>query len=179
MPPPPPPPGTYPPPPSGQAPRPSVPPTPIPAHAHPYYHHSPQCMPLLLIRVNCSHYDSTTRRSIPHDDASTTKQRPSTSIRGWSRTSCDEPWLGQLNFVGWVNCQDFSGLVAIFCVFFSQSPFTVCCCYSSIAVVDSRMLHFIPLPAIDRYLPSQTCQLYLFQQALQRASCSITVDLQP
>jgi hypothetical protein len=41
---PPPPPGTYPPPPNGAGPRPSMPPTPIPAHAHPYYHQSPQCM---------------------------------------------------------------------------------------------------------------------------------------
>ncbi|CAL1716363.1 unnamed protein product [Somion occarium] len=41
---PPPPPGTYPPPPNGAGPRPSMPPTPIPshAHAHPYYHQSPQ-----------------------------------------------------------------------------------------------------------------------------------------
>ncbi|KAJ7756399.1 hypothetical protein DFH07DRAFT_477591 [Mycena maculata] len=39
--PPPPPPGTYPPP-NGAGPRPSMPPTPIPAHAHPYYHQSPQ-----------------------------------------------------------------------------------------------------------------------------------------
>ncbi|RXW25542.1 hypothetical protein EST38_g319 [Candolleomyces aberdarensis] len=39
----PPPPGPYPPPPNGGQPRPSMPPTPIPAHAHPYYHHqSPQ-----------------------------------------------------------------------------------------------------------------------------------------
>ncbi|KAK7033100.1 LsmAD domain-containing protein [Favolaschia claudopus] len=38
---PPPPPGTYPPP-NGAGPRPSMPPTPIPAHAHPYYHQSPQ-----------------------------------------------------------------------------------------------------------------------------------------
>ncbi|KAJ7170680.1 hypothetical protein C8R43DRAFT_980460 [Mycena crocata] len=37
----PPPPGTYPPP-NGAGPRPSMPPTPIPAHAHPYYHQSPQ-----------------------------------------------------------------------------------------------------------------------------------------
>ncbi|KAF8656196.1 hypothetical protein AX16_002633 [Volvariella volvacea WC 439] len=40
--PPPPPPGAYPPPPNGAGPRPSMPPTPIPAHAHPYYHQSPQ-----------------------------------------------------------------------------------------------------------------------------------------
>ncbi|OSD06559.1 hypothetical protein PYCCODRAFT_946515 [Trametes coccinea BRFM310] len=41
--PPPPPPGTYPPPPNGAGPRPSMPPTPIPSHAHAYYHHqSPQ-----------------------------------------------------------------------------------------------------------------------------------------
>ncbi|KAI0325548.1 hypothetical protein GY45DRAFT_1260697 [Cubamyces sp. BRFM 1775] len=40
--PPPPPPGTYPPPPNGAGPRPSMPPTPIPSHAHPYYHQSPQ-----------------------------------------------------------------------------------------------------------------------------------------
>ncbi|KAI0926095.1 hypothetical protein AcV5_008648 [Taiwanofungus camphoratus] len=39
--PPPPPPGAYPPP-NGAAPRPSMPPTPIPSHAHPYYHQSPQ-----------------------------------------------------------------------------------------------------------------------------------------
>jgi PAB1-binding protein PBP1 len=40
----PPPPGTYPPPPNGAG-RPSMPPTPIPAHAHPYYpHQSPQSM---------------------------------------------------------------------------------------------------------------------------------------
>ncbi|KAK7050965.1 poly(A)-binding protein binding protein [Paramarasmius palmivorus] len=39
--PPPPPPGGYPPPPNGAGPRPSMPPTPIPAHAHPYYQ-SPQ-----------------------------------------------------------------------------------------------------------------------------------------
>ncbi|KLO17196.1 hypothetical protein SCHPADRAFT_900824 [Schizopora paradoxa] len=39
----PPPPGAYPPPPpNGAAGRPSMPPTPIPAHAHPYYHQSPQ-----------------------------------------------------------------------------------------------------------------------------------------
>ncbi|KAI0250212.1 hypothetical protein BJV78DRAFT_1283349 [Lactifluus subvellereus] len=38
-----PPPGQYPPPPNGAGHRPSMPPTPIPAHAHPYYHHqSPQ-----------------------------------------------------------------------------------------------------------------------------------------
>ncbi|TFK40356.1 hypothetical protein BDQ12DRAFT_680807 [Crucibulum laeve] len=37
----PPPPGPYPPP-NGAGPRPSMPPTPIPAHAHPYYHQSPQ-----------------------------------------------------------------------------------------------------------------------------------------
>ncbi|KAF8149936.1 hypothetical protein B0H34DRAFT_731793 [Crassisporium funariophilum] len=37
----PPPPGAYPPP-NGAGPRPSMPPTPIPAHAHPYYHQSPQ-----------------------------------------------------------------------------------------------------------------------------------------
>jgi hypothetical protein len=36
------PPGQYPPPPNGAGPRPSMPPTPIPAHAHPYYHQSPQ-----------------------------------------------------------------------------------------------------------------------------------------
>ncbi|CCM01397.1 uncharacterized protein FIBRA_03448 [Fibroporia radiculosa] len=36
-----PPPGAYPPP-NGAAPRPSMPPTPIPSHAHPYYHQSPQ-----------------------------------------------------------------------------------------------------------------------------------------
>src|SRR6266550_5763588 len=42
--PPPPPPGAYPPPPNGAGPRPSMPPTPIPAHAHPYYHQSPQSM---------------------------------------------------------------------------------------------------------------------------------------
>ncbi|KXN84754.1 hypothetical protein AN958_12181 [Leucoagaricus sp. SymC.cos] len=41
--PPPPPPGAYPPPPNGATSRPSMPPTPIPAQAHPYYHHqSPQ-----------------------------------------------------------------------------------------------------------------------------------------
>ncbi|TFK94107.1 hypothetical protein K466DRAFT_477254, partial [Polyporus arcularius HHB13444] len=41
--PPPPPPGAYPPPPNGAGHRPSMPPTPIPSHAHPYYHHqSPQ-----------------------------------------------------------------------------------------------------------------------------------------
>ena len=40
----PPPPGAYPPPPNGAGPRPSMPPTPIPAHAHPYYHQSPQRM---------------------------------------------------------------------------------------------------------------------------------------
>jgi hypothetical protein len=39
-----PPPGQYPPPPNGAGPRPSMPPTPIPAHAHPYYHQSPQRM---------------------------------------------------------------------------------------------------------------------------------------
>ncbi|TFK75248.1 hypothetical protein BDN72DRAFT_955246 [Pluteus cervinus] len=39
---PPPPPGVYPPPPNGAQPRPSMPPTPIPGHAHPYYHQSPQ-----------------------------------------------------------------------------------------------------------------------------------------
>src|ERR1700753_1220059 len=39
---PPPPPGQYPPPPNGGGPRPSMPPTPIPAHAHPYYTQSPQ-----------------------------------------------------------------------------------------------------------------------------------------
>ncbi|KIJ62803.1 hypothetical protein HYDPIDRAFT_93541 [Hydnomerulius pinastri MD-312] len=38
----PPPPGTYPPPPNGAGPRPSMPPTPTPMHAHPYYHQSPQ-----------------------------------------------------------------------------------------------------------------------------------------
>lgn len=38
------PPGQYPPPPNGAGPRPSMPPTPIPAHAHPYYHQSPQRM---------------------------------------------------------------------------------------------------------------------------------------
>ncbi|KAF9479600.1 hypothetical protein BDN70DRAFT_932406 [Pholiota conissans] len=37
-----PPPGAYPPPPNGAGPRPSMPPTPIPSHAHPYYHQSPQ-----------------------------------------------------------------------------------------------------------------------------------------
>ncbi|EKM58280.1 uncharacterized protein PHACADRAFT_252488 [Phanerochaete carnosa HHB-10118-sp] len=37
-----PPPGAYPPPPNGTGPRPSMPPTPIPSHAHPYYHQSPQ-----------------------------------------------------------------------------------------------------------------------------------------
>ncbi|KAG1773434.1 hypothetical protein EDD22DRAFT_857547 [Suillus occidentalis] len=37
-----PPPGTYPPPPNGAGPRPSMPPTPIPSHAHAYYHQSPQ-----------------------------------------------------------------------------------------------------------------------------------------
>lgn len=40
--PPPPPPGTYAPPPNSGGPRPSMPPTPIPAHAHPYYAQSPQ-----------------------------------------------------------------------------------------------------------------------------------------
>ncbi|THH09159.1 hypothetical protein EW145_g2218 [Phellinidium pouzarii] len=39
----PPPPGAYPPPPNSGG-RPSMPPTPIPAHAHPYYHQSPQRM---------------------------------------------------------------------------------------------------------------------------------------
>ncbi|KAF9552068.1 hypothetical protein CPC08DRAFT_768596 [Agrocybe pediades] len=39
----PPPPGAYPPPPpNGVGPRPSMPPTPVPSHAHPYYHQSPQ-----------------------------------------------------------------------------------------------------------------------------------------
>lgn len=38
----PPPPGAYPPPPNGAGPRPSMPPTPIQANAHPYYHQSPQ-----------------------------------------------------------------------------------------------------------------------------------------
>jgi hypothetical protein len=38
----PPPPGAYPPPPNGAGPRQSMPPTPIPAHAHAYYHQSPQ-----------------------------------------------------------------------------------------------------------------------------------------
>lgn len=42
--PPPPPPGAYPPPPQSGGPRPSMPPTPIPAHAHPYYQQSPQRM---------------------------------------------------------------------------------------------------------------------------------------
>ncbi|KAI0342847.1 hypothetical protein BDW22DRAFT_1329878 [Trametopsis cervina] len=37
-----PPPGAYPPPPNGAGPRPSMPPTPIPSHAHAYYHQSPQ-----------------------------------------------------------------------------------------------------------------------------------------
>jgi len=37
-----PPPGQYPPPNGAGGPRPSMPPTPIPAHAHPYYHQSPQ-----------------------------------------------------------------------------------------------------------------------------------------
>ena len=40
----PPPPGAYPPPPNGAGPRPSMPPTPIQANAHPYYHQSPQRM---------------------------------------------------------------------------------------------------------------------------------------
>ncbi|PSS19953.1 hypothetical protein PHLCEN_2v3126 [Hermanssonia centrifuga] len=40
-----PPPGSYPPPPNGTGPRPSMPPTPIPSHAHPYYHQSPQRAP--------------------------------------------------------------------------------------------------------------------------------------
>jgi hypothetical protein len=39
---PPPPPGAYPPPPNGAGPRPSMPPTPIPTHAYPHYHQSPQ-----------------------------------------------------------------------------------------------------------------------------------------
>ncbi|KAF5326706.1 hypothetical protein D9619_004496 [Psilocybe cf. subviscida] len=43
----PPPPGTYPPPPNGAGPRQSMPPTPIPAHAHAYYHQSPQSMAFL------------------------------------------------------------------------------------------------------------------------------------
>ncbi|KDQ59277.1 hypothetical protein JAAARDRAFT_154623 [Jaapia argillacea MUCL 33604] len=38
----PPPPGPYPPPPNSAGPRPSMPATPIPSHAHPYYHQSPQ-----------------------------------------------------------------------------------------------------------------------------------------
>jgi hypothetical protein len=38
-----PPPGAYPPP-NGAGPRPSMPPTPIPGHAHPYYQPSPQSM---------------------------------------------------------------------------------------------------------------------------------------
>ena len=43
----PPPPGAYPPPPNGAGPRPSMRPTPIPSHAHPYYHHqSPQRTPV-------------------------------------------------------------------------------------------------------------------------------------
>ncbi|KAJ7494722.1 hypothetical protein B0H11DRAFT_915071 [Mycena galericulata] len=42
--PPPPPPGTYPPP-NGAGPRPSMPPTPIPAHAHPYYHQMQHAVP--------------------------------------------------------------------------------------------------------------------------------------
>ncbi|OSX58862.1 hypothetical protein POSPLADRAFT_1067357 [Postia placenta MAD-698-R-SB12] len=37
-----PPPGAYPAPPNGAGPRPSMPPTPIPSHANPYYHQSPQ-----------------------------------------------------------------------------------------------------------------------------------------
>ncbi|KAG7089569.1 hypothetical protein E1B28_011239 [Marasmius oreades] len=57
---PPPPPGTYPPPPNGAGPRPSMPPTPIPAHAHPYYHHSPQLQhavpyPMMMPPPNVPH----------------------------------------------------------------------------------------------------------------------------
>ena len=47
---PPPPPGAYaPPPPNGAGPRPSMPPTPIPAPTHPYYHQSPQSMLYIYI----------------------------------------------------------------------------------------------------------------------------------
>lgn len=58
--------------PNGAGPRPSMPPTPIPSHAHPYYQQSPQCaylahvtlLPMLIFPF------SATCCSLPDDDAS-------------------------------------------------------------------------------------------------------------
>lgn len=69
-----PPPGQYPPPPNGAGPRPSMPPTPIPAHAHPYYHQSPQRMSHDLSfpidqPFNLRHSHSTSSCPVSDDDA--------------------------------------------------------------------------------------------------------------
>ena len=67
-----PPPGAYPVPPNGAGPRPSMPPTPIPSHAHPYYQQSPQRTYLAhrtfsFVLISSS---SATCCPLPDDDAS-------------------------------------------------------------------------------------------------------------
>ena len=80
----PPPPGAYPPPPNGAGPRPSMPPTPIQANAHPYYHQSPQRMihfDQYSGKMFTMHFSST---RISYDDASATKY---STTWVWRRTS--------------------------------------------------------------------------------------------
>lgn len=76
-------------PPNG-GPRPSMPPTPIPSHAHPYYQQSPQCAYLarvtLLLMLTCS--SSATCCPVPDDDAS-----PRTaSLRPLAGPACTNGW---------------------------------------------------------------------------------------
>ena len=82
-----PPPGAYPAP-NGGGPRPSMPPTPIPSHAHPYYAQSPQSTPHLSCPAYIPSYPnfapSAPRRPVPDDDAASrrARRRPAASIRG-------------------------------------------------------------------------------------------------
>ena len=86
-----PPPGAYPIPPNGAGPRPSMPPTPIPSHAHPYYQQSPQrtCHAQFTVALVLIHFSSATRCSLPDDDAS-----PGTPalIRPLSSSACTNGW---------------------------------------------------------------------------------------
>lgn len=85
----PPPPGTYPPPPNGAGPRPSMPPTPIPSHAHPFYHQSPQ-RELFCQSCSGSASDvdcSATRHALPHDDAPARRTCAASPIRRPTRAA--------------------------------------------------------------------------------------------
>ncbi|KAL4062126.1 hypothetical protein J3A83DRAFT_4195692 [Scleroderma citrinum] len=61
-----PPPGTYPPPPNGAGPRPSMPPTPTPMHAHPYYHQSPQRTHFALWSLDITDAVTQVQHAVPY-----------------------------------------------------------------------------------------------------------------